>query len=367
MFDRRLIQYFDWWLLALVFLLGGIGVFLIYSAVNAGGSNFLSGLYIKQICWFCAGLVLMIISFIFSYKKLYWISPFLYAACLALLVLVVFMGRNIGGSTRWLDLGLFVLQPSEPAKLAVILMLARYYARRIRPQGMSLSGLIPGALIAGVPFFIIAAQPDLGTAGIIGLVAATMTLFAKIEKKTLIFLLVLAFIALPMGWFILEDYQRTRIIMLFSPESDALGAGYHILQSKIAVGSGMLYGKGYMEGTQNILAFLPEQHTDFVFSVLAEEFGFIGSLGVLVLLLLLIAFGLNIADACRDVFGTLLAVGITAMIFWQSVINIAMVMGLMPVVGMPLPLISYGGSSLITVMLSLGLLLNISMRRFATA
>ncbi len=367
MFDRRLIEYFDWWLLALTLLLGAVGIFLIYSAVNAGGGSSLSGLYVRQICWFSAGMVLMVLSFVFSYKRLYWISPFVYAGCVLLLLLVPVIGKSIGGSTRWLDLGLFVLQPSEPAKLAVILMLARYYARHAKPEGLRLQDLIPGALIAGVPFVLIAGQPDLGTAGIIGLVAATMTLFVKIERKTLLFLFALAFVVLPMSWYVLEEYQRTRILMLFSPESDALGAGYHILQSKIAVGSGMLHGKGYMEGTQNILAFLPEQHTDFIFSVLAEEFGFIGSIGLLVLLLLLIAFGLNIADACRDAYGTILAVGITSMIFWQSVINVGMVMGLMPVVGMPLPLISYGGSSLITVMLSLGLLLNISMRRFVAS
>lgn len=367
MFDRRLVQYFDWWLLALTLVLAGTGVFLIQSAVNAGDSGSMGGLWIRQVFWLSAGLMVMAASFLFSYKRLYSASPWIYAGILILLALVPLVGKTIGGSTRWLDLGIFVLQPSEPAKLAVILMLARYYARNVRPEGLGLRALMPPLLIGAGPFLLIASQPDLGTAGLIGLVALTMTLFVKIERKNLIFLLILGFGVLPMGWYLLEDYQRMRIMMLFFPESDALGAGYHILQSKIAVGSGMLSGKGYMQGTQNIFSFLPEQHTDFIFSVLAEEFGFIGSIGLLTLVLLLIAFGLNIADACRDAFGTILAVGITAMIFWQSIINIGMVMGLMPVVGMPLPLISYGGSSLVTVMLSLGLLMNISMRRFATS
>jgi rod shape determining protein RodA len=282
-----------------------------------------------------------------------------------LLVVVLFYGKTIGGSTRWLDLGPFTLQPSEPAKLGVILLRARYYARRAKPGGLGMRDLLPAVPIVGVPFVLIAIQPDLGTAGLIVLVAGSMTFFLKIERRTLISLIVLAMVSLPLGWYMMEAYQKRRILMLFFPETDALGAGYHVLQSKIAVGSGMLAGKGYMEGTQNILSFLPEQHTDFIFSVLAEEFGFIGSASMLLLFLLLILFGLNIAHAARDAFGTILAVGITAMIFWQSIINVGMVLGLMPVVGMPLPLISYGGSSLVTVLLALGLLMNVSMRRFA--
>lgn len=369
MFDRRLIQYFDWWLLGLTLLMGSIGIMLIYSAVNAGEHNPMSGLYLRQTIWFALGLFLMVISFLFSYRRLDWWIPVIYAACLLLLVLVLIpaLGKTIGGSTRWLAVGSFRLQPSEIVKLAVILMLARYYSRNINPEGLVLRDLIPPIFIAGVPFLLVAAQPDLGTAGIIGLVAASMTIFAKIERKTFYSLVVLALVFLPLGWYLLEDYQRMRILMLFHPETDALGAGYHSLQSKIAVGSGMLHGKGFMEGTQNILSFLPEQHTDFIFSVIAEEFGFAGSVFLLVLYFLLILFGLNIAHVCRDPFGVMIAVGVTALIFWQCIINIGMVTGVVPVVGMPLPLISYGGSSLITVMLGLGLLMNISMRRFATS
>ncbi|MFO7930915.1 MAG: rod shape-determining protein RodA [Thermodesulfobacteriota bacterium] len=369
MFDRRLIQYFDWWLLGLTLLMGSIGILLIYSAVNAGDHNPMAGLYIRQAIWFALGLFLMAVSFLFSYKRLERWIPLIYAVCLALLLLVLVpgLGKTIGGSTRWLAIGSFRLQPSELVKLAVILMLARYYSRNIKPEGLVLRDLIPPLFIAGVPFLLVAVQPDLGTAGIIALVAASVTVFAKIERKTFYSLVVLSLLALPLGWYLLEDYQRMRILMLFSPESDALGAGYHSLQSKIAVGSGMLHGKGFMEGTQNILSFLPEQHTDFIFSVIAEEFGFAGSVFLLTLFFLLILFGLNIAHVCRDPLGVMLAVGITAMIFWQCIVNIGMVTGVMPVVGMPLPLISYGGSSLITVLLGLGLLMNISMRRFVTS
>lgn len=364
MFDRRLIQYFDWGLLLLILLLGSIGIALVYSAVNAGDNNPLSHLYLKQMCWFGGGLLLMIVSFLFSYRRIEKWAPLIYVICIALLVAVFFVGQSVGGANRWLDFGAFTLQPSEPVKLAVILILARYFAGHIKPAGMGLRELVPAVALAGLPFVLILKQPDLGTAGLIALIAVTMTVFAKIRRRTFVILVITTAVILPLGWFLLEDYQRTRILMLFFPESDPLGGGYHILQSKIAVGSGMLFGKGFMQGTQNILSFLPEQHTDFIFSVLSEEWGFAGSLLLLMLFVLLIAFGLNIAYACRDDFGTMLAVGITAMIFWQAVINIGMVMGLMPVVGMPLPLISYGGSSIVTSLLGLGILMNISMRRF---
>jgi len=367
LFDRRLIQHFDWALLLLTLIMGAIGIALIYSAVNAGDSNPLAGFCVKQLCWFGGGLVLMTICFLFSYKKLEKMAPFLYGTCILLLVAVFLIGKTVGGSTRWLDLGPFALQPSEPVKLAVILILARYFAKHVKPGGMGFNELIQPVLLVLVPFFLVLKQPDLGTAGLIVLIAASMAVFVKIERRVFILLVIAAVLILPLGWFVLKDYQRMRIMMLFFPESDPLGAGYHVLQSKIAVGSGMLYGKGFMQGTQNILSFLPEQHTDFIFSVLAEEWGFIGSVLLLMLFILLIAFGLNIAHGCRDDFGTILSVGITAMIFWQTIINIGMVLGLMPVVGMPLPLISYGGSSIATTLIAIGILMNVSMRRFIKA
>jgi len=191
-----------------------------------------------------------------------------------------------------------------------------------------------------------------------------MTMFVKIERRTFIAILTACIVSGPMVWSFLKGYQKQRILTFLSPDRDPLGAGYHIIQSKIAIGSGMISGRGFLKGTQNALSFLPEQHTDFIFSVLAEEWGFIGSSVVILMFLFLIVWGLNIANGCRDNFGTILAVGITAMIAWQVVINIGMVMGLMPVVGVPLPFVSYGGSSIVTMMICIGILLNISMRRF---
>ncbi len=364
MFDRRLITNFDWSLLLLTLVLAGIGVATVYSAVNASGPSSMSSLYLKQIFWFGCGMVVMVGTFLINYKKIEKWSPVIFVAAIILLLVVHFVGRKVGGSTRWLTLGPFTLQPSEPVKIAVVLILARYLAKHVRPGGLTFRELLVPVFLVGLPFMLVVTQPDLGTAGVIALIAATMTIFVKIERRTFLTLMTVGIAILPLTWYFLEPYQRMRIMMLFRPESDPLGAGYHVLQSEIAVGSGMMYGKGFLKGTQNILSFLPEHHTDFIFSVLAEEFGFTGSLLVLVLFLLLIAFGLNIAHGCRDSFGTIMAVGITSMFFWQVFINVGMVMGIMPVVGMPLPMISYGGSSVLTTLIGIGLLMNVSMRRF---
>jgi rod shape determining protein RodA len=207
-------------------------------------------------------------------------------------------------------------------------------------------------------------QPDLGTAGLLVLIAGSVTVFVKIERRSFACLIASGAVLVPLIWFFLKEYQKRRILVFLNPDRDPLGAGYHIIQSKIAIGSGMLSGKGYLKGTQNALSFLPEEHTDFIFSVLAEEWGFLGSITLILLFLILIIWGLNVAYGCREPFGTILAVGVTAMIFWQAFINIGMSMGLLPVVGVPLPFVSYGGSSVLTTAIGIGLLLNVSMRRF---
>lgn len=257
------------------------------------------------------------------------------------------------------------IQPSEMAKLAVIIILARYFSRRVKPQGFSLRELIYPSILILLPFLLIVNQPDLGTGLTVILISGSMTLFVKIERRTFIFLGLLGSIAMPMVWFFLKEYQQQRILTFLNPNRDPLGAGYHIIQSKIAIGSGMMLGKGFLKGTQNTLSFLPEQHTDFIFSVLAEEWGFIGASMTVLVYLTLVILGLNIAYRCKDPFGTILSFGIVALIFWQTFINLGMVMGLLPVVGMPLPLISYGGSSVITIMICIGMLMNVSMRQFS--
>jgi rod shape determining protein RodA len=332
--------------------------------VSIDDSSHQISIFYKQIFWIGLGLVIMFFSFIFSYTHLDKWAPAIYICSIMLLVCVHLFGKHAGGSTRWLAIGPFTLQPSEPIKIAVILMLARYFAHNVQITGMSFRRLLIPMALTAIPFVLVATQPDLGTAGTIVLIAVSMAIFAKIDRRTLICSVLVVIIAIPIGWKILKPYQKERVLTLLAPDRDPLGAGYHIRQSKIAVGSGLTFGKGYMQGTQKKLSFLPEQHTDFIFSVLAEEWGFAGSMFLLFMFLLLIAFALNIAHGCRDSFGTILSVGVAAMIFWQVFINMGMVMGIMPVVGMPLPLISYGGSSVFTMFIGIGLLMNVSMRRF---
>ena len=364
MFDRKFIQYFDWGLLGLALLLGGIGIMTLYSVVSANAGIPQNNFYIKQLVWFGIGLILMIFGFLFNYKLLDRYAYTFYIGCILLLIAVLFFGKYVGGSRRWLLLGPISIQPSEIVKLAVIVVLARYFSKNAYTRGFTLRQLITPFLLVAVPFFLIVGQPDLGTAMVVLLIAGSMTLFVKIERRSLIYLIVSGMVAVPMVWFLLKEYQKKRILTFFDPDRDPLGAGYHIIQSKIAIGSGMLTGKGYLKGSQNVLEFLPEQHTDFIFSVFSEEWGFIGSTVLIFILMLLIIWALNVAYSCRDPFGVILSVGIASMIFWQAFINVGMVMGLMPVVGVTLPFISYGGSSIATTMLAVGFLINVSMRRF---
>lgn len=364
MIDRRLVEYFDWWMLSLTLMAAGLGLVALYSAVNAGGAEHQASLFARQMVWYGVGSLIMIVAFLVNYKVYEQWGHLFYIFCLGMLVAVLLFGKYVGGSKRWLALGPASIQPSEIVKLAVIIMLAKHYARVVHMEGLYLRELVTPVIITALPFILIVRQPDLGTAMVVALIAGSMTLYVKIERRTLIGLIGSGALAIPVVWLFLKGYQKQRILTFLNPDRDPLGAGYHIIQSKIAIGSGMLTGKGFLKGTQNSLDFLPEQHTDFIFSVLAEEWGLMGSALVLLVFLLLIVWGLKIAQGSRDPFGTILSVGVTTMIAWQVFINICMVMGLMPVVGVTLPFISYGGSSVITMMAGIGLLLNVSMRRF---
>jgi rod shape determining protein RodA len=364
MFDRRLVENFDWPLLVLALLIAGAGLTVLYSAVTAGTLAPQNRLFVKQLVWFGIGFAALIASFLFNYKKLDQWSHLIYAFCVLLLLAVLFFGKFGGGSRRWLILGPISIQPSELVKIGVIIALAHYYSKDAQARGFTLRELIKPVCYVLVPFALIVQQPDLGTAMLLGLIAFSITVFVKIERRSFVYLSLFCTVTVPMIWFFLKEYQKRRILVFLNPDRDPLGAGYHIIQSKIAIGSGMLSGKGFLGGTQNALSFLPEEHTDFIFSVLAEEWGFVGSVVLILLFLMLIFWALNVAVKCREPFGTILAVGISAMIFWQIFINIGMTMGLMPVVGVPLPFVSYGGSSVITTAVCIGLLLNISMRRY---
>ena len=289
----------------------------------------------------------------------------IYFASVALLVAVEVAGATGMGAQRWIDLGVVRLQPSELTKIALILALARYF-HGVSTEDIGRPGqLVVPLLMILAPAFLVLRQPDLGTALMLTVAGAAILFVVGVRlwKFGLVGLLGLA--ALPVAWNILRPYQQRRILTFFDPESDPLGAGYHILQAKIALGSGGVFGKGFMQGSQAHLNFLPERQTDFIFTMLAEEFGLVGGLAVLGLFLLLFAYGIVIAIRVRNQFGRIVAIGVTVTVAVYALINMAMVMGLVPVVGAPLPLISYGGTAVLSVMIGYGLLLSASINRDA--
>ncbi len=364
MLDRRLIQNIDWLLLLVVLIIAAVSILNLYSATypirEEGGAQ----IFAKQIYWFFSGFFVFLVMTTFNYFVLERIAYPAYIVSVILLVLVIVIGKVTSGSQRWLSLGLFSFQPSELEKIVILIVFAKFFSEKGGFQKYRLRDLWQPFLILAMPFLLILKEPDLGTALLIVLVSVSVIFFVNIYWKSLMILVVSAFAAAPIIWFNLKEYQQARILTFIRPEMDPLGAGYHINQSKIAIGSGLFWGKGFLKGTQTRLNFLPEQHTDFAFSVLAEEWGFFGTAILLLLYLFLILCGLSIAKNSKDKFGSILAIGIVAMLFWQVVINVGMVAGLLPVVGIPLPLFSYGGSSLITTMAAIGLLMNIRMRRF---
>ena len=366
MFDRRLIENFDWGFMIIIMLIASVGLVVLYSAVTAGGGPGMQALFKKQAVWLGIGFAIMMVIVLVDFRELDKLNLLIYALCVGMLISVLVFGKIGGGSRRWLALGFVRVQPSELMKIALIISLASAYATSISQNGLDFQRMIKPGILCLIPFGLIVIQPDLGTGLLLLLIAGSMTLFVKVEKKTLYILAGTGTAVAPTIWFFLKDYQKNRILTFLNPERDPLGSGYHIIQSKIAIGSGMLTGKGFLKGTQNALSFLPEHHTDFILSVLAEEWGLLGCSILLILYFILLFWGLNIAYNCRSMFGSILAFGITIMIFWQIFINIGMVMGLMPVVGVPLPLVSYGGSSVVTNMVGFGILLNISMRKFTS-
>ncbi|MBW1666769.1 MAG: rod shape-determining protein RodA [Deltaproteobacteria bacterium] len=364
MFDRRLLKNFDWILLLLLIIISAISVLNLYSATyplrQAGGSV----IFMKQIYWFIIGFAALLFMTTFDYHLLGRLAYPAYFFALALLIVVLLKGEVRSGSQRWLSLGGVMFQPAELMKIALVIALARFFSEHDHPNGYRLRDLWRPFLLMALPCGLIIKEPDLGTALTIGIVCFSVILFAKVRLKSLLILVIGAFLAAPFIWVNLQEYQQKRILTYLSPEMDPLGAGYHINQSKIAIGSGLVWGKGFLQGTQTRLHFLPEQHTDFAFSVLAEEWGFAGSLILLLLYLFLMLWGINIARTSKDKFGALISLGVVAIIFWQMAINVSMVTGLLPVVGIPLVLFSYGGSSIVSTMAGMGLLMNISMRRF---
>lgn len=363
-FDRRLLQNFDWVLLLMLLLVGGMALTNVYSSTYIADTG-PSSIFYKQSLFFSVGLALVGLLLLVDYHRIAKLGYAAFAVILLLLVYTLFFVDAIAGSQRWIDLGFFNLQPSEPTKLVLILVLASCYANTVVPGGYRLRDLIKPVLLTAMPFVLIMLQPDLGTALICAIIFVSMTLYVRLRWSTLGILSTAGLGCIFVGWkFLLKDYQRKRIETFLNPEGDPMNHGYQIMQSKIAVGSGKVFGKGFMEGTQGHLHFLPERHTDFAFSVWCEEWGFAGSVFFLGCYFFMLIWCLNVAMSAKDKFGSILAFGCTMLIFWQAVINLFMIMGFLPVVGVPLPLFSYGGSSLLTNMLALGIIMNVRMRSF---
>jgi rod shape determining protein RodA len=360
--QRRPFAHFPWHLAVVVLAISAVGIWNLASASRSAHAP----VWISQTAWMGVGIVVALGVTLVDHRAFQRLSWIFYGLVLLLLVVVLVKGRYVMGARRWLTFGPLNFQPSELAKLAVALALANWLQgdAEKRRDGYGLFGLVIPMVITVVPAALILKQPDLGTALVVLCVGGTQILFAKVRWKTLALLagvgIVGAFLVYPH----LKPYQRKRVETFLDPQADALGAGYHATQSMIAVGSGQGLGKGWGQGTQTYLSFLPEQHTDFIFSVWAEEHGFVGCLLLLGLYFALVTSAVDVVGSARDRFGSFLAVGMTAMLFWHVVINIGMVIGLLPVVGVTLPLMSYGGSSVIAIYAGIGLLANVGMRRF---
>lgn len=364
-FGGRWSDLFDWQLFAISSILAVLGVMTVYSANLASESESLRGLYLKQIEWNVYGIFLMVFVAMMDYRLLERPAYLFYVVFLGLLVAVLVSGKVISGSQRWLSAGGINFQPSEMMKLMIILVLAKYFNNaRESTDEMGFAQLIVPALITFVPALLIAKQPDLGTACVLLVIFFGMAFMNGIRKKMLIAIIVGSLVLVPVGWFNMKDYQKNRIIAMVNPASDPLGIGYHTIQSKIAIGSGGFLGKGFFGGTQSKLNFLPEKHTDFIFAVYAEEMGFLGVLILLVLYLALVLRMMDMAVNAKDRIGSAMAAGVTAMFGFHFLYNVSMTIGITPIVGIPLPLFSYGGSSLLTNYAAIGLMISIRMRRF---
>ena len=363
---QPLLRHLNWALLICALALFAVGEM---NLISASGTRLESGLtlasfYQRQFLWGILGLVCMTLTMSFDYHRLSTLTWYLYGVTIVLLALVPLVGTTVYGAKRWISLGFFSIQPSELAKFAILLVTAKLMANESEPLGWKTFGQILLATIP--PVALIVKQPDLGTTLMLVFIMAGMVLFHGL--KAVVFRI--CALALPcigaFMWFVgMHDYQRQRILTFLNPDEDPLGSGYHILQSRIAIGSGQFWGKGFAEGTQSQLRFLPERHSDFAVAVFGEEWGFVGCLALVTLFALFLFSILTTVIQAKDRFGSLLCVGVFFYFLLEITINMGMVVGLMPVVGIPLPFISYGGSATIINFIFIGLVLNVSMRRYA--
>jgi rod shape determining protein RodA len=354
---------FNWNLLIMEVILFAVGIWNLRSATAVEDKSL--GLYKAQLMWFGVGMILTAGILFLHYSVLSRLAYFIYFTNILLLIAVLVAGKASLGARRWIGFGGFRIQPSEFMKISTVIVLAKYFESDRSVGGYGLKDLILPSLLVAAPALLIMLQPDLGTAMIILLTYGSMMLFIKIKPQTLLILALTALVTLPIAYkFALKPYQRQRIISFIDPMSDPKGSGYNSIQSMIAVGSGQAFGKGYKQGTQSQLNFLPEHHTDFIFSVFSEEHGFFGCALLLIFYLIFLLNGLSITYQSNDKFALVLGLGLVLIFFWHVFVNMGMVMGLLPIVGVPLPFLSYGGSALITATISVAILTNIANKKF---
>ena len=349
----------SFWYVFFICLLAAIGVTMLYSAANGSWSPWA----INQLMRFGVGLGVMIVFALIDIR-LFMRYAYVFYFFTLILLFIVEVGGHVGmGAQRWINFGFFKLQPSELMKIALVLALARYFHASSLQSIESVKGMVPPLLLALVPAGLVIIQPDLGTG--LMLIMTTTAIFFCVGVQIWKFALlgVGAVVMAPIAWHFLHDYQKNRVLTFLNPERDPLGAGYHIIQSKIALGSGGVFGKGFLKGTQSHLNFLPEKHTDFIYTMLSEEFGMIGAVSIILINFCIIAYGYSFAFKSSSYFGKILAIGLTTNYFLYVFINTAMVLGLIPVVGIPLPLISYGGTVMLSIMTSFGILLSVHINR----
>jgi rod shape determining protein RodA len=351
---------FDWLLLGFVLLICGMGVMEIYSATL---HTKFAGAHIKQMYWIAGGVIGMFLLSLVNYQAMLEKIHWFWIASAASLMSVLLFGQKYLGARRWIKMPGFHFQPSEWVKLILILAMARYFAE-MRQKDLSWSDFIKAGLIVGFPMLMVLAQPDLGTS-LTYMPIAIMGLFlGGLRLKQALAVLLLAGLMLPVGWHVLKPYQRERLTSFMNPEADKQGSGYQVIQSQIAVGSGGIWGKGTAQGSQTHLAYLPVPQTDFIFAAFSEEHGFVGALGVLLLYFIVLMRLTQNAQTAPDRAGTFVVMGVVAVLSFHILVNVGMVVGFMPVTGIPLPLMSYGGSSVLFMFLALGIVMNIRMRRF---
>ena len=353
---------FDILLLFMMFLVFAVGVATIYSATKSRNLTLADSFFFRQLSWMGVGILLLVLSISISYQRFIDIAYVIYGINVILLAMVLVLGHIRLGAQRWFSIGAFAFQPSEFIKLSLILALSSYAAAKKKYMS-ELKNLVVPVILLAIPFVLVLLQPDLGTALLLVPIFFTIMIVSGAKLRHLVTMMLLGLAGLPVFWHFLRDYQKQRLLVFINPNIDPLGAGYTIIQSKIAVGSGGLFGKGWLNGTQNQLNFLPERHTDFIFSVIGEEWGFLGAIALVLMYFFIVKRAFNMANLTSDLYGKTIAAGIGMMIGLQVAVNIAMTIGLMPVVGIPLPLVSYGGSSLMATVVAIGLLINVGIRR----